>query len=78
MHPEQGPVWEWVQDNKADLLKRLGGNYKGDGPGILRKIPEETLDEMRKIFEVTGGMERYEKIESFFKSKAEEMNLDLD
>jgi heterodisulfide reductase subunit C len=77
MHPEQGPVWEWVQDNKADLLKRLGGNYKGDGPGILRKIPAETLDELKRIFEVTGGLERYEKIESFSKRKAEEMKLEL-
>jgi heterodisulfide reductase subunit C len=77
MHPEQGPVWEWVQDNKAALLERLGGNYKGDGPGILRKIPEETLDELKRIFEVTGGLERYEKIESFSKSKAKEMNLEL-
>ena len=77
MHPEQGPVWEWVQDNKAALLERLGGNYKGDGPGILRKIPEETLDELKKIFEVTGGLDRYEKIESFSKSKAREMNLEL-
>jgi heterodisulfide reductase subunit C len=77
MHPEQGPVWKWVQDNKSDLLKRLGGNYKGDGPGILRKIPEETLDELRKIFEVTGGLERYEKIESFSKLKAEEMDMEL-
>ncbi len=40
------------------LINRLGGNYKGDGPGILRKIPDETLDELRKIFEVTGGMEQ--------------------
>jgi heterodisulfide reductase subunit C1 len=78
MHPEQGPVWEWVQDNKADLLNRLGGNYKGDGPGILRKIPEETLEELRKIFEVTGGLERYEKIETYSKIKAAELNLDLD
>jgi heterodisulfide reductase subunit C len=70
-------VWEWVQDNKAELLNRLGGNYKGDGPGILRKIPEETLAELKRIFEVTGGMERYEKIESFSKTKAKEMNLEL-
>jgi heterodisulfide reductase subunit C len=77
MHPEQGPVWEWVQDNKEDLLKRIGGNYKGDGPGILRKIPAETLAELRKIFEVTGGLERYEKIESFSEIRAEEMNLEL-
>lgn len=77
MHPEQGPVWEWVQENKAELLNRLGGNYKGNGPGILRKIPDDTLAELKKIFEVTGGLDRYEKIESFSKIKADEMNLEL-
>jgi hypothetical protein len=78
MHPEPGPVWEWVQDNKAGLLERLGGNYKGDGPGILRKIPQDTLDELRKIFEVTGGLDRYEIIEKFSKAKAVEMGMELD
>jgi heterodisulfide reductase subunit C1 len=78
LHPEQGPVWEWVQDNKADLLERLGGNYKGDGPGVLRKIPEETLEELRKIFEITGGLARYDRIEECSKRKAGEMDLDLD
>jgi len=78
MHPEQGPVWKWVQENKAELLERLGGNYKGDGPGILRKIPQEALEELRRIFEVTGGIGRYEKIESFSRKKAREMDLDLD
>ena len=78
LHPEQGPNWEWVHENRAELLERLGGNYKGDGPGILRKIPEETLDELRKIFEVTGGLTRYEKIESFSKKKAQELNMNLD
>lgn len=78
MHPEQGPNWEWVYENRAELLDRLGGNYKGDGPGILRKIPEEALAELRKIFEVTGGLKRYEKIESFSKKKAQELNMELD
>ncbi len=78
LHPEQGPVWQWVQDNRAELLERLGGNYKGEGPGILRKIPEESLSELRKIFEITGGTERYDKIESFSKKKADEMGLDFD
>lgn len=78
MHPEQGPNWEWVHENRIELLDRLGGNYKGDGPGILRQIPEETLEELRKIFEVTGGLKRYEKIESFSKQKAEELNMELD
>jgi heterodisulfide reductase subunit C len=78
LHPEQGPVWDWIQDNWTDLFKRLGANYKGDGPGILRKIPEEAMDEIRKIFEVTGGDKRFETIEKFSKKKAEEMNLSLD
>jgi heterodisulfide reductase subunit C1 len=78
LHPEQGPVWDWIQDNYKDLFKRLGANYKGDGPGILRKIPEEAMDEIRKIFDVTGGTERFENIEKFSKIKAEEMNLKFD
>jgi heterodisulfide reductase subunit C len=78
LHPEQGPVWDWIQENWSDLFKRLGANYKGDGPGILRKIPEEAMDEIRRIFDVTGGTERFEKIEEFSKKKAEELNLTLD
>jgi heterodisulfide reductase subunit C len=78
LHPEQGPVWDWIQENWKELFKRLGANYKGDGPGILRKIPDEALDEIRRIFEETGGMKRYEKIEKFSKRKAEELNLVLD
>ncbi len=78
LHPEQGPVWDWIQDNWTELFHRLGANYKGDGPGILRKIPEEAMDEIRRIFEETGGMSRYEKIERFSRKKAEELNMVLD
>jgi len=78
MHPEQGPIWDWKQKNWKEVFARLGANYKGDGPGILRKIPEEALDEIRAIFKVTGGMARYEKIEECSKKKAAEMNLTLD
>ena len=78
LHPEQGPVWDWIQANYKEVFKRLGANYKGDGPGILRKIPEEAMNEVRKIFDVTGGTERFEKIEEFSKKKAEELNLKLD
>jgi heterodisulfide reductase subunit C1 len=76
-HPEQGPMWDWLQKNWKDVFARLGGNYQGDGPGILRKIPEEALDEIRKIFDITGGTERYENIEKFSKQKAKEMGMEL-
>ncbi len=78
MYAEQGPIWDWRQKNWGKVLDRLGANYKGEGNGILRKIPEEALDEIRKIFEVTGGTARFEKIEKFSKEKAEAMNLKFD
>ena len=78
LHPEQGPVWDWIQDNWSDLFKKMGANYKGDGPGILRRIPEEAMDEIREIFKVTGGMKRFENIEKFSKKKAKELNMQLD
>lgn len=77
LHPEQGPVWDWIQANWHEVFHKLGANYQGDGAGILRKIPDETLDEIRKIFDVTGGTARFEKIEGFSKIKAEEMKLEL-
>lgn len=77
-HPEQGPVWDWIQENYDDLFERLGANFQKDGPGILRKIPEEALDEIRSIFDETGGTQRFEKIEKFSAQKAKEMNLSLD
>jgi len=76
-HPEQGPVWDWRQKNWSETLKRLGANYKGDGPGILRKIPEEALEEIRKIFDETGATARFNKIEEYSKKKAAEMNLEF-
>jgi heterodisulfide reductase subunit C len=78
LHPEQGPVWDWIQDNWAAVFKKMGANYKGDGPGILRKIPEEAMDEIKEIFKVTGGMKRYENIEKFSRKKAKELNMTLD
>ncbi|MDP4222082.1 MAG: 4Fe-4S dicluster domain-containing protein [Bacteroidota bacterium] len=77
MHPEQGPVWDWIQSNWSEVFKRLGANYKGDGPGILRKIPKEALDEIKKIFDVTGGTKRFEKIEEYSRKKADELDLTL-
>ena len=38
---------------------------------------EESMEEIRKIFDVTGGTERYNNIEKFSKQKAKEMGKDL-
>jgi heterodisulfide reductase subunit C len=73
LHPEQGPVGEWIFENKEEVYRRVGANYKGDGEGALRQIPQESLDEIYRIFEVTGGFERLDKIEHFSIEKAQSM-----
>ena len=65
-HPEQGPTWEWQNSHLDDLLERLGIEYKAKGPGALRKIPEEALEEIRDIFRVTGATDFYDLIEKLF------------
>ncbi len=75
MHPEQGPIWEYILENSDDVFERLGGQINGIGTGPLRKIPQEALDEIKKIFDVTGGTEFFETIEKHSKRKAAEMGL---
>ena len=77
-HPEAGPIWKWSTTHIDAIHKRLGGNIDGDGTGVLRKIPKEDLDEIKRIFELTGGMERFEKIEACSAKKAEEMGISMD
>ncbi len=76
-HPEQGPVWEWLHKNPEPVFSKIGANYKKPGAGALRQVPEETLLEIKKIFDETGGTERFKKIESFSESKAREMTIDF-
>jgi heterodisulfide reductase subunit C1 len=77
LHPEQGPVWEWEKENVEAVMNRLGANYKGEGPGILRTIPREALDELQSIFDVTGGTARYEKIEACSEKKAAQLGIEF-
>jgi heterodisulfide reductase subunit C len=78
LHPEQGPVWEWVYTNMSDVYERVGANLDKDGPGVLRKIAPEALAELKSIFDETGGTELFEKIEDFSRKKAIEMGFDGD
>lgn len=77
-HPESGPVMKWTTENLDDVFKRLGANLDGEGPGVLRKIPQEALDELKAIFDVTGATERMETVERLSAQKAEEMGLTVD
>jgi heterodisulfide reductase subunit C len=77
MYPEQGPVWEWIRHNRKSLLERLGTSYQKDQSGTLRNTTPESLDDLKKIFDETGGKKRFEKIEKYSSDKAKELNIDF-
>lgn len=74
-HPEQGPVWEWVYENRNDVYQLLGGNLDQDGTGALRKISEETLAELHQILHNTGAISMFDAIDEFSQNKALELGL---
>jgi heterodisulfide reductase subunit C len=76
-HPEQGPTWEWQNNNLDKLFERFGVKYRGTEPGPLRKIPQTALDELKMIFDVTGASELFDFIENQSEEKAREMGLEF-
>ena len=77
-HVESGPVWKWHTQHLRDNFERLGANYQGEGPGVLRKIPQEALDELKSIFDVTGGTERIETVNRCSEEVAKKMGLTME
>ncbi len=75
LHPEQGPVWQWIYDNDVDVYSRFTTNYCGPGVGPVRDIDPATLDELHRIFEVTGGLDMFRTIEEHSRRKAREMGF---
>ena len=78
MYPEQGPVWDWMRKNRVQVLNRLGAKYNQSTAGTLRKIPEESLNDLKKIFEVTGANERFNQIEEYSEKKAADLGIQFD
>ena len=76
LHPEQGPVWKWIHDNDKDVFGRFGDNYCRPGVGACRKIDDRSMEEIHRIFEVTGGTAFFEHIEACSDRKAREMGFD--
>ncbi len=75
LHPEQGPVWAWFVKNIDALCEKMGANWKKDGAGALRNIHQENLDEIKRIFDVTGGTALRECINQYSEQKANEFNM---
>ena len=76
-YPEQGPVWKWMRENRESMMKRLGTSYGENRAGTLRNTARESLDDLKKIFDETGGTARFEKIEKHSSAMAKKIKKDF-
>lgn len=76
LHPEQGTVWEWVYENDQDVYGCFSNCYRKEGAGALRRIDDDSMAEIHRIFEVSGGKAFYDTIEQYSERKAREMGYD--
>ena len=77
-HPESGTVYKWVLDNREEVFARVGANFMKPGPGVLRKISDEDLAELKAIFDETGGTERMETIDRCSEEQAKKMGMTME
>lgn len=76
LHPEQGTVWRWVVEHDREIYGLFTPNYMRPGAGPMRRIDEQTLLEVNRIFEVSGGSAFFEQIELHSDRKAREMGYE--
>ena len=76
LHPEQGPVWEWIHSNDDAIYGRFSNCYRKEGAGALRTIDQKSMEEVQRIFEVSGGKAFFDTIEVHSERKAREMGYD--
>ncbi len=72
-HTEQGPVWQWIFDHDQAVYGRFSATYGREGAGPLRKMDERSMQELHRIFEVSGGRQLFDTIEQHSDRKAREM-----
>lgn len=77
-HPEYGLIGKWTNENMEEVYERLGAHLGQTGPGALRKIPQESLDELKAIFDITGATAWMETVERESAKKAAEMGMTLE
>ncbi len=73
LHPEQGPVWKWIYDHDRDVYGQFFPNYRKEGAGGLRRMDDESMEELHRIFDVSGGTAMFERIEQCSDQKAREL-----
>ncbi len=76
LHQEQGPVWKWIYENETDVYSLFNPTYGKHGAGAGRRIDDDALAELHRIFEVTGGMDFFAAIDRYSDEKARAMGFD--
>ena len=76
LHPEQGTVWRWIFDHDQEIYPQYSEAYNKTGSGAMRRTSDETLEELRRIFDITGGTEMFDSIERFSDQKAKQMGYE--
>lgn len=76
LHPEQGGVWNWIHKNDDDFYSNFTSSYQKEGEGLLRKMSDETMEEVSRIFEVSGAKDFYKTIEDYSDKIARDMGYD--
>lgn len=76
LHPEQGTVWKWIFDNDREVYGQFTSSYMRYGEGALRRLDEESLAEINRIFDVSGGRKMFDTIEEYSDRKARELGYE--
>jgi len=66
-HPEQGPVWEWIFNNREKAYSLVNANIDKEGAGPMRKISDDAVNEIHSILKGTGALDLWETIENSVK-----------
>ena len=66
-------MWEWIYEHDEDVFGKFSECYGKEGAGALRRVDDDSMAEIRRIFEVSGGKSFYDTIETHSERKAREM-----
>jgi quinone-modifying oxidoreductase subunit QmoC len=77
-HPDFGPAYAAWQANAEEEFARVGGRPDMDGAFAGRKVPPETLAELRNCIRAGGALFLWDRIEQHAAADAARLGLDLD
>lgn len=75
LHPEQGPVWEWIFKHREEAFDAIGANLDREGCGAMRKIDPLDLAEIKGVLTVGNTIDLFEKVIKYSEKAAIEFGF---